>query len=526
VSVDQRGQLTMLPIALEIALVKTVRSRDCLVARRKAVTESGGEQDDARQFAEALLGREITKVPHAGAGTISRDLLEWLADISPEHELRLKDVLREEAEAKKHEERSDALMDFVAAIEGTWDASKHPRGAFSQNRGWFSPTAGAGPSSGASSEIGRFDQALGPSHPQARALAGSLAPHSTAQLRNAQRTPSDMLNQLAQTSSNSDQGASDETPHEPLTQSDLLTYFHFLYGDKGRRLLNAFLRSGGRITVEGLWFGNSSLTTRNHWGPHQIRVDQGLNPAEAARELMERLIESTGLTEVRYQLDHSGFPNIETLITSYKQSVKKAASFVSLASQLYLSGITIASEGADWVVTISELSDGNYQAAIGLLPLLPAVVGKTGIVLKHGRQSLRISADAARRIKGIPVHDLIELLESTRKLARNMEKAGIVRPAGTAAHHIVPAGLEKFHSAVEARAILKRFHIDVHNAANGVYLPSKFDDALRAAYHRGVRTQLYFDEILRRLKFAQTAEDALLVLNQIRRELLLGTFPV
>jgi len=40
------------------------------------------------------------------------------------------------------------LREFVEAItgvrEGVWDPAKHPRGAFPQNRGWYSPTGGAG----------------------------------------------------------------------------------------------------------------------------------------------------------------------------------------------------------------------------------------------------------------------------------------------------------------------------------------------------------------------------------------------
>ncbi|MBI3837463.1 MAG: AHH domain-containing protein [Planctomycetia bacterium] len=106
-----------------------------------------------------------------------------------------------------------------------------------------------------------------------------------------------------------------------------------------------------------------------------------------------------------------------------------------------------------------------------------------------------------------------------------MVKAGIDRPAGTAAHHIVPAGLKKFQSAVDARNILTRFGISVENAANGVYLPSQFEDAVRAAYHGTLHSQRYFDEVAKRLKVAKSREEVLLVLNQIRKELLAGKFP-
>jgi HNH/ENDO VII superfamily nuclease len=110
-------------------------------------------------------------------------------------------------------------------------------------------------------------------------------------------------------------------------------------------------------------------------------------------------------------------------------------------------------------------------------------------------------------------------------LARTRAKAGIARPAGTAAHRIVPAGLKKFRSAEKARDILTKFGIGVENAANSVYLPSRFDEAVRAAYHGTLHSKRYFDEVLKRLQKARSKEEALVILNQIRKELLAGTFP-
>lgn len=310
-----------------------------------------------------------------------------------------------------------------------------------------------------------------------------------------------------------------------LSEGELLAYFKLLYGEKGAKILDAFLKSGGKLNIKGKWFANSALKGRDAYGPIRIEVHDTLNPAEAAQELMQRLIEASGYTEVRQHLDLSGFDNIELLKESYRQSIKHAAKAVALAAELYLSGISIVNEGADWVITIHDLSEGNYLAAIGLLPLVPAVFGKGGIVLKHGKETIRVPAEALQKIKALPVDDLIELLESTRKLARNMEKAGIKRPANAAAHHIVPAGLKKFKEAEQARAVLAKFGIGVENAANGVYLPSVFDDAVKAAYHGSVHTKAYYEELFRRLKAARSKEDALKILDGIRRDLLAGRFP-
>jgi len=76
-----------------------------------------------------------------------REQLEWVAEISTEHEARLRNILAAEAEARQRQARqsSDETPNLQ---EADWDASKHPRGGFSQNRGWFSSTAGAAGSEG------------------------------------------------------------------------------------------------------------------------------------------------------------------------------------------------------------------------------------------------------------------------------------------------------------------------------------------------------------------------------------------
>ncbi len=309
------------------------------------------------------------------------------------------------------------------------------------------------------------------------------------------------------------------------TRKALLNYFKLLYGDKGQKLLKAFEKAGGVINPKNVWFAKSRLNVRLAFGPLEIGIDDALNLAEAAQQLMERLLEASSLTEVRQHLSHSGFKNIEALIDSYRQSFKQAAATVALAAELYLSGISIVNEGADWVLTFHELSEGNYYAAIAFLPLIPAAVGNASVVLKHGKQTIHVSAEAIRKIKALPVDELIELLESTRNLARNMEKAGITRPANTTAHHIVPVTLKKLPGAEEARAILVKFGIGLENAANGVYLPTSFDDAVKAANHGSVHTKKYYEELLKRLDTTKSKEDVLIILDAIRKELLTGKFP-
>ena len=71
-----------------------------------------------------------------------RQLLEWAAQISTQAEDKLRALQRKEAEER---DAWGGAEQFVATLlEGNWDPSKHPRGAFPQNRGWWSPRGGSG----------------------------------------------------------------------------------------------------------------------------------------------------------------------------------------------------------------------------------------------------------------------------------------------------------------------------------------------------------------------------------------------
>lgn len=71
-----------------------------------------------------------------------RELLEWAAAISPEAEQKLRALERQQAEERESWRRAQEYAETL--LEGTWDASKHPRGGYPQNRGWWSPSSGAG----------------------------------------------------------------------------------------------------------------------------------------------------------------------------------------------------------------------------------------------------------------------------------------------------------------------------------------------------------------------------------------------
>jgi len=111
---------------------------------------------------------------------------------------------------------------------------------------------------------------------------------------------------------------------------------------------------------------------------------------------------------------------------------------------------------------------------------------------------------------------------SSRVLGKNLETAGLTRPPGTAAHHIVAGTSPK---AIKARGALERFEVDINSTENGVFLPARGGSPAPGASHPRLHTNKYFDEVNVRLDQAATRDEAVQVLRDIRDELMKGMFP-
>jgi hypothetical protein len=72
-----------------------------------------------------------------------REYLEQPAWISPRHESLLRSRLRTVAERSESQARWQWPADGSTLHEGQWDSDKHPRGGYTQNRGWWSPMGGS-----------------------------------------------------------------------------------------------------------------------------------------------------------------------------------------------------------------------------------------------------------------------------------------------------------------------------------------------------------------------------------------------
>jgi RHS repeat-associated protein len=100
-------------------------------------------------------------------------------------------------------------------------------------------------------------------------------------------------------------------------------------------------------------------------------------------------------------------------------------------------------------------------------------------------------------------------ISSSVRLSRNLQSAGISRPAGSHAHHMVAA---RSQYAGEARAALDRLKIHLDDADNGVFLP--------ASYHSKMHTTAYYRSVNLALTNASSREEAVSFLTGLRTRLI------
>jgi hypothetical protein len=123
--------------------------------------------------------------------------------------------------------------------------------------------------------------------------------------------------------------------------------------------------------------------------------------------------------------------------------------------------------------------------------------------------------------------DLLDIAQgkaSSRALGRVLEASGVQRPTGYEAHHIAAGDAD---DADPARQVLKKFGININDAANGVFLPAETDTVKlgNEAVHGTLHTKAYYQAVNAVLKDARTRQEAIGLLQAIGRALQSGDFP-
>lgn len=91
----------------------------------------------------------------APSGQRETPLLEWCAEISTECKDRLRRLSFRDSTAPRTS-RGGRGATFRDLLEREWDPAKHPRGAYAENPGWFSPSGGVAGSKDFEANVDQF----------------------------------------------------------------------------------------------------------------------------------------------------------------------------------------------------------------------------------------------------------------------------------------------------------------------------------------------------------------------------------
>lgn len=194
--------------------------------------------------------------------------------------------------------------------------------------------------------------------------------------------------------------------HDWPDPSDALMYTYALEYGPDDLWMARFLSEavGGKVVSrQPSWFTSRSdwdLVNRfgilgERYAEIQIEFDPN-KPFDGARRLRKELIDcSIRWVEFRHDLEghfydliaQGQFDEEDDPLHSLREMQDRefgyTAGSAAIIAGLYVSGIGVVSEGADIVITVHELSQGNVYAAVGFLPFVPAtVVNGTKVTVK------------------------------------------------------------------------------------------------------------------------------------------------
>ncbi len=181
---------------------------------------------------------------------------------------------------------------------------------------------------------------------------------------------------------------SDPTERGPVTEQILISYFRLLYGNAGLKVLNYYQQAGNQLFVGNVLFDFDIDWIDIGLETVVIEIEKDITPIQAAQYLYAGLRQSLAYRSVRNVIPPG---DLENTVQAYELTGSRAFLAAAECAQWYLAGFGIVNEGADWVMTAHELSQGNYQAAIGFLPFISV----TMVSLAARKLTVRIGNDAA-----------------------------------------------------------------------------------------------------------------------------------
>ncbi len=196
-------------------------------------------------------------------------------------------------------------------------------------------------------------------------------------------------------------------------RQQVLEAFEFLYGEDGLKMLKYYEEAGNSWHLQDYsWWYKLFWDSDLEWvgADSEITINDELDPFSAAQELMKRLLEGWGDTDIRARIVSDYNSNngkgdqselFELLPLTNTQGLAAGAEITALLAEAYVGGILEWTPQGTIVLVFSYASDGQYgNAALTAIPLpLHAIPeGQLDAVIAAAKSGTRNSVDEVAHV--------------------------------------------------------------------------------------------------------------------------------
>jgi hypothetical protein len=210
----------------------------------------------------------------------------------------------------------------------------------------------------------------------------------------------------------------------------------------GMVLRQAFEHCGGLVQLGA---GDEVEGDVDPSGRLVITIGEELDPLSASTGMFEQLVSFSLNPTLQEQIIEDGYGG--DLFANGRLGAVRAQTqeLGAVVLELYKAAVSIASEPADWVIAIDAISQGEWSAAIGFLPFVPA--GAKYVIKKKGTQQVlaEFSSHTVSVLEGAMRAMKLDKIRGRLNVVRGLRD---MRNAGFADQKLIDAMVDSGHLTI------------------------------------------------------------------------------
>lgn len=245
---------------------------------------------------------------------------------------------------------------------------------------------------------------------------------------------------------------SEPEPTKPLTKEELLGAIRLTLGEDGERMLAVLDNEGWTIELGDI-AGDSQAWLKEK----KIYIEEDVSPIRGAELFNDAFTGHASWQNVDNLLTRHLVSTDEDVIAFYNDAKKRQAEWAKFGIESGVMIYSFFSPGIAYGIAIAEVSDGNWEAAVGLLPLVKLPAG--GIFKIFNKAKDRVLASYSRAALEILGNATLSFRDKLSLIARQVNVIALrplmrklfCFPAGTLV--ATPAGMVTIESLAPGHSI-------------------------------------------------------------------------